>query len=437
MRIGIDARMYSSNFTGIGRYVYELVRNLREIDQKNEYILFLNEPEFREVDLPELDIAILRRAQDDSPSMSKILVNAKHYSWAEQTKFLKILNRAQLDLMHFTHFNAPIFYNRPSVVTIHDLTLSFYPGKKMTKPWHRWGYHFTLNNIVKKARKVIAVSENTKNDLMKLLGAPEEKIAVIYEGGGEEFKVIKDEGRLAAVREKWDLSGDFVLYTGVWRNHKNLTGLVEAFGKLVKRQDVAKNAAKECQGATRVVLTDAEKKAGRPSTGSGRQDLKLVITGREDPAYPEVKKAVRDFGLEKQVVFTGLVSKEELVALYNAAKMYVLPSFYEGFGLSVLEAFACGTPVICSNAACLPEIVGKDEAGETNAFLFNPKKVDELAEKMLELLKDDELAEKLVKRGLERVEDFDFRKMAERSLRIYEGENVQEPNSKFQTSSKF
>lgn len=367
--------MYSTNFTGIGRYVYELTRYLKDLDSKNDYVLFFNEPEFSEVDFA------------DHPRFKKVLVDAKHYSWDEQTKFLKILNEAELDLMHFTHFNAPLFYKGASVVTIHDLTLSFYPGKKMTKPWHRLGYHFTLNNIVKKARRVIAVSKNTKKDLLKLMKVTPGKVAVIYEGVGEEFRVIQGEERLRQIREKWGLPPDFILYTGVWRNHKNLTTLIKAFHHVRRAQP--------------------------------EDPLKLVITGREDPAYPEVKQMVQELNLEGQVVFPGLVPNGDLVLLYNAARMYVLPSFYEGFGLSVLEAFACGTPVICSKAACLPEVVGTDAEGEPNALLFDPENYEECAEQILRLLRNESLQGKLVSRGMARVANFSFQRMAVETLEVY------------------
>src|SRR3989338_7269671 len=128
MRIGIDARMYSTEFTGIGRYVYELVKQLLKEDKKNEYVLFMNKEVYDEFESP-------------GKRVRKVLVNAKHYSLAEQVGYCWTLYRAKLDLMHFTHFNAPIFYRRPSVVTIHDLTLSFFPGKKMNSWFYKKAYN--------------------------------------------------------------------------------------------------------------------------------------------------------------------------------------------------------------------------------------------------------------------------------------------------------
>ncbi len=146
MKIGIDCRIYSSNFTGIGRYTYELVQHFIQLNQKlknpNELILFFNNPEYEN----------FQKHKNDK-NIKKILVNSPHYSFSEQTKFLKILNKQNLDIVHFPHFNVPIFYRKPFIVTIHDLTLTLFNGRKMTKFYHRWAYNLTIKNAVKKAKK--------------------------------------------------------------------------------------------------------------------------------------------------------------------------------------------------------------------------------------------------------------------------------------------
>jgi glycosyltransferase involved in cell wall biosynthesis len=315
-RIGIDCRMYSSQFTGIGRYVFELVENLQKLDQKNEYFLFFNQPEYNNF-------------QASNDNFQKVLVNAKHYSLAEQTKFMSILKQHHLDLMHFTHFNAPIFYRQPSVVTIHDLTLHFFPGKKMTSPLHRLAYGATVRSSVKKAKKIIAVSRATGRDLEEILHVPLSKIQIIYEGVNPDFKPISNQSRLDHTLKKYQVHKPFLLYTGVWRDHKNLTGLLKAFALLRKKHD-----------------------------------FQLVITGRKDSVYAdEIFNEARQLNLmdENQsaqevppVIFPGLVSEDELIDLLNAAHLYVFPSFYEGFGLPPLEAKQCRTPVAASKTSCIP-----------------------------------------------------------------------------------
>jgi len=369
MKIGIDCRMYSSDFTGIGRYVYELTDNLFKIDQKNEYILFFNEPEFSKYELRH-------------PNVKKVLANAPHYSLKEQTKFLQILNHEKLDLMHFTHFNAPLFYRRPSVVTIHDLTLHFYPGKKITSPLHRAGYYRVIKSAVKKAKKIITVSQNTKKDLQVLMKTPSQKIHVIYEGVNEKFKPLTDKSAVDEVTKKYKLDKPYLLYTGVWRSHKNLPNLLKAFHILKNDMDF---------------------------------DGYLVITGRKDPVYEaDVIGQTATLQLEDDVIFTGLVKERELTPLYNGALMYVFPSLYEGFGLPPLEAMQCGVPVVAANASCVPEVCGTD-----NAVFFDPLNPQDMAEKIFDVISQKSLREKLIENGLKRVKQFSWKKMAEQTLEVY------------------
>lgn len=367
--IGIDCRMYSPNFTGIGRYVFELVQNLQKIDQHNHYKLFFNQPEFDYF-------------KPHSPNFEKVLVNARHYSVDEQTAFLKSLNQAKLDLMHFTHFNSPILYAKPSIVTIHDLTLHFFPGKKMTKPWHRLAYRLTINSTVKKAKKIIAVSRSTANDLQTVLKTPLNKVHIIYEGVNPEFQVITDQSRLRTTRQKYQLADRFLLYTGVWRDHKNILGLIEAFRLL--------------------------------QTNPANHDLQLVITGRKDSLYAqEIFAASQDLIDQNKLIFPGLVSDHELIDLMNLASVYVFPSFYEGFGLPPLEAMACGTPVASSNTSCMPEVCGK------NALFFDPYHPSEIAQATQKLLDDGQLRQSLIESGLQHVKKYSWEKMAKETYQLY------------------
>jgi glycosyltransferase involved in cell wall biosynthesis len=369
MKIGIDCRIYSSKFTGIGRYVYELTDRISKLSDDHEYYLFFNKPEFDDYHSP-------------SPRFKKVLADAPIYSLREQTHFNKILKEHKLDLMHFTHFNAPIFYKGTSIVTIHDLTLSFYPGNKKRSIFHRLGYALTLRSAVNKAKKIITISQNSKKDLIELLGTSEDKIEVIYQGVSDEFKKIDDSLRIKKTLEKYGLAGSpFFLYTGVWRSHKNIPNMLKAFKEVLKL--------------------------------SGDK-IKLVITGKEDPYYPEVKDLPRELGIEDSVVFTGLVDENELVDFYNAASIYVFPSFYEGFGLPPLEAMACGTPVAASEASSIPEVCGKG-----NAAFFDPKDYHDMAQVIFALYKDKGMQEELVRKSLIRVGEFSWQTMAELTHNLY------------------
>ncbi len=370
MKIGIDARMYSTEFTGIGRYVYELTRHLAETDTKNEYVLFMNEPEFSMYEPP-------------NKRFSKVLVNARHYSLKEQLSYYWALERAGLDLMHFTHFNAPMLYRRPSIVTIHDLTLSFFPGKKMNSAFYRAAYNLVLKTSVKHAKKVIAVSENTKQDLVDIVHVNPGKVEVIYEGVCEHFGPRADKEKVEDVMRKYGISKEYLLYTGVWRGHKNLVNLIRSFALLRE--------------------------------GPEGFDLSLVITGEEDPYYPEVKRTVSELGLEHHVIYTGMVPEAELVTLYQGATAYVFPSLYEGFGLPPLEAMRCGTPVVASRTSCIPEI-----CGEHNAVYFDPYDPEDMANGIRRVLLDENLRDELRECGLKHSLKFSWEKMAEKTLKVYQ-----------------
>lgn len=368
MRIGIDARFYSSSFTGIGRYVYELVDHLLRIDHENEYVLFFNNPVFEKFMPPRKGI-------------EKMLAESPHYSFHEQWHFWRALLRANLDLMHFTHFNAPVLYRKPSIVTIHDLTLHKYPGNKMKSFWRRWGYEWSIHSITRRAKKIIAVSEHTKSDISKFLGAKKEDIAVIHEGVNPEFRPLSESNVVKDFIKRMGFDKPYILYTGVWRSHKNLVNLIKAFALLHHRYHF---------------------------------NGLLVITGKEDPWYPEVKKTVTEEHLEGEVRFTGLIPEEDLVPLYNGALLYVLPSLYEGFGLPALEAMACGVPVCAARSSSLPEI-----CGEGNAIFFDPYDVYDMAEKIAAVYNNPQIMADLRQKGLHRVKDFSWEKMAKETLKIY------------------
>lgn len=389
LKIGIDARMFSDAFTGIGRYNFELTKRLfkvTEIDgQKLEWVIFLNDPQFAEFEFPS--------------HVKKVRVNAGHYSLAEQTKFLAQLYAANCDLVHFTHFNLPLLYRKPFVVTIHDTTISFYPGKRMKAWWHKLAYKLVIRRAVRASRHIITVSEHTKQDVLKLFSVQSEKISPIHIAPAKEFKPVSEAAQVA-IREKYQLAENFLLYTGNWREHKNLVGLIRAFGTLKQKPE--------------------------------HQALQLVITGKEDPYYPEVKQTIAELGLggknsknsrstlgaekvdlESSVKLVGLVPLEDLVALFNAARVYVCPSFYEGFGLPPLEAMGCGTVVACSNAASLPEVCGNA------AVYFNPHSTEDMTAQIYALLTDPAQQKKLQQLGVQQTKTFSWDRCAKATLEVY------------------
>lgn len=359
--------MYGPGFTGIGRYTYELIRHLALLDTLNEYVIFLRKEAFETFAPP-------------NSRFSKVLVDFPHYSLAEQTSFLKALNRESLDLMHFCHFNAPLFYRKPSVVTIHDLTLSFFPGKKMNSWFRRIAYHLVLKTVTRKAKRIIAVSQHTQKDLGDLFHIPREKVSVIYNGVDPAFGVPSAISR-GSLEKDLGLTKPYFLYTGVWRDHKNIVGLLHAFHGLWRE--------------------------------SGER-YQLAITGRPNPSYPEIQETVKTLGLERDVRLTGLVGEEELKALYQHALAYVFPSFYEGFGFPPLEAMLCGIPVAASNTSSIPEV-----CGEGNALFFNPYNIPEMQQALGRIASDGNLRERLVENGHKHAKQFKWEAMAKAVLDVY------------------
>jgi glycosyltransferase involved in cell wall biosynthesis len=373
IKIGIDARMFSDAFTGIGRYNFELTKRLFTRTEINgvplEWVLFLNEPQFSQFDFP--------------AHVKKVCVNAGHYSLAEQIKFCVLLYKERCDLVHFTHFNLPLLYWRRFVVTIHDTTISFYPGKKMNAWWRKVAYKLVIKHAVKAAKKIITVSAHTKKDVIQLFQTAPAKITPIHIAPSSEFRPLKLE-TIRALKQKYDLKSDFLLYTGNWREHKNLVGLIEAFGAL-KSQEVFK-------------------------------DLVLVITGKEDPHYPEVKATIKRLNLEASIKLVGLVSLEDLMGLFNAATIYVCPSFYEGFGLPPLEAMACETPVAVSNTSSIPEVCGEA------AVYFDPHHIVSMTTAIGDLLSDKDQQADLKRLGLIHAAKFSWDTCADKTFAVYVAE---------------
>lgn len=366
--IGIDARMYGYAQTGIGNYIRYLVESITETDPKNRFVIFLNEEEYDGF-------------QVKNERIKKVKIKAKWYSWREQLIFPYNLYKEKLDLMHFTHFNSPIFYFKKSIVTIHDITPYFFPGHKMKSFIRKAGFKLVFWSSVKKAEKVIAVSNATKKDIVKYFKIKPEKIEVIYEGVDQQFQAMENSPKIENLKQKYQLRKPFLFYTGVWRNHKNLVGLIKAF-KIVKEQY--------------------------------RLDINLVLGGKEDPYYPEVRKTWQEEGLEQEIIPVGFIDQKELPIFYNAAYAFIIPSFYEGFGLIGLEAMNCGTPVISSNSTSLPEILGNA------AIYFDPHQPEDIAEKINLVFQDKILYNELRRKGFEQAKKYSWAQMNKETSELYQ-----------------
>jgi glycosyltransferase involved in cell wall biosynthesis len=264
----------------------------------------------------------------------------------------------------------------PSVVTIHDLGYLHFPGKHSLL--ERIYLDWSTRHSAQTARRVLAVSEATKHDLTALNGIPAEKICVVHSGIDKDIRRVDNPHYIAALRQRLGIPGPFVLHVGRVQARKNLPRLVEAFGKI---RDVLPN-------------------------------LRLVLAGRAHWGHEGVETRIKRLGLTGCVVLPGFVSPEDLSTLYSAASVFAFPSLYEGFGFPVLEAMACGTPVVCSNTSSLPELVGDA------ALMIAPTDVDALAEAIARALTDEPLRQALIARGFDRVKQFTWDAAARATLDV-------------------
>jgi glycosyltransferase involved in cell wall biosynthesis len=299
--------------------------------------------------------------------------------WMHGVLPLKIW-RDRLDVFHATAFNAPLASPCPSVLTILDLCIVKHPE------WfdHRWFYFYTtmmLPVLAPRADRIVTISECSKRELMDHYDLPAEKIAIISPAVDHRvFHATYDPAAIRDMKERFGIYGKYILSVGTLEPRKNLSRLIESFGKLKPQVD----------------------------------DCVLVIAGEKGWQYDQIFRTVQSLGLEDSVRFLGYVPESELPLLYQGAELFVYPSLYEGFGVPLVEAMACGCPVVCSNRSSMPEVVG--EAG----ILVDPEDARILVEAMRRVLSDSVLADALRMRGLERAQRFRWDDSARTLLGLYE-----------------
>jgi glycosyltransferase involved in cell wall biosynthesis len=379
-RIGIDANCLLYDQSGFGRYTSNLIKNILKNDSANEYFLYANfirkssqrkkilsdfiyETKAKNVHLRILSL----------PSQWKEIISGTNFPYS------KIMPDS-LDLYFSPHFaGIPRNGFNKQVVTIHDLVFLKYPEHRGTKLSR---YYLKRTKIaIEKSDKIIAVSLSTKKDLIELLQVPKEKIQVIYEGADDNFRVIAD-ARTTTLRTKKyvDLKTKYILSVGNLEPRKNLSVIIKAFSLLPLNL---------------------------------QQQYKIVFVGGKGWNNQELAQTIDDYNLSGKIIFTGYVPDKDLPYLYNRAAVFIYPSLYEGFGLPVLEAMSCGTPVITSNLSSLPEIVGR--AG----ILVNPKNEQELAGAIKNILERPKMALSMKKKGLLQAKKFSWQKAAKETLKVF------------------
>lgn len=369
MNLCLDARTATSGFPGIGRYVKNLARALPPELHPDEELLLFHDPEQASSWIHDL-------VSDHGCKSS--LVTGSPFSLVQQWRIPRLLRKDGAGLYHSPYYLMPYRPGIPTVLTVYDLIPLHFP--QFVSARARLLFRLVMSLALGAADQVIAISEATRQDLQRAFRLPQEKIQVIPLAAEQNFRP-PTAGEIQRVRSKYNLPEEYVLYLGINKPHKNLAGLVEAWAHLAHQ---------------------------RPPGNE-----KLVIAGAWDPRYPQVKQLATRLNLTQAIIFLGSIPDTDLPALYGAARLFVFPSFYEGFGLPVLEALSCGTPVACSHASSLPEVAGEA------AVYFDPAGSDRIAESLARILKDEALREDLSVRGLEQARKFSWRRTAQRTLQVY------------------
>lgn len=368
MRIGIDARAWQ--WEGIGRYIRSVVPALAAQRRGHQYFVCTGAAEYEAV-AQEL-------AEIPGDVVQVVKVEGSYYSWREQLILPRQLARLRADLWHFTHFNVPVWFRAPYVVTIHDAIRFVFPGEHQQSLHQQVAYEYVFQRAVQRARAIIVVSRATGDDLTAL-PIRVRPMTAIYEGVAERFWEPVLPAARQAVREWLGVTDPYLLFVGVWMNHKNIRRLLEAF-QVVRRQ---------------------------------RARLTLVLAGRPKQGSERVDQMVRQLGLATAVRMPGFVPEPLLPALYAEAAAFVFPSLYEGFGLPVLEAQAVGVPVVASNVTSLPELLGEA------VTYVNPESVLDIARGIERALTNPE-SEFLIHLGQQQARHFSWTETARRHVEVYE-----------------
>ena len=384
MKIAIDARWIFREISGIGNYTRELIRHLALIDKENSYLLLFNNAGLRGRTIKETGL-------DNSPNFTAKILPYGVFSILNQLLLPVALKKERVDIFHSTNYMIPVFAfprrrkgGTGCVVTIHDVIPMIFPkhAPKAKKARLYPVYRRLMIEVGMRANAIIADSRTSKADIIKHLCIPkglENKVKVIYCGVSACFRTKQETTSFSKLgtRNKQQRT---ILYVGRFDPYKNLETLIRAIAIVVKKYSL-------------------------PVT--------LRIAGTRDPRYPEAFQLAERLGISKMLHVTGYLSDDELAAEYRNAGVLVHPSRYEGFGLQILEAMACGLPVICSNAGSLPEVAGNA------AIMVDPDDPENIADKIKEVLRNPDMAGILSRRGIDQAAKFSWEKTAAETLEVY------------------
>jgi glycosyltransferase involved in cell wall biosynthesis len=369
MKIGIDGRAAKwYRGTGIGTYTHQLISSLNSLDKSNKYLLFMPQSCSCDIDY---------RSNFDVKSITE---NNKNSFW-DEVNIPNILQGSDIEIYHVPQNGIGMSKDKrcKTIITLHDIIP--YKMPNTVGPNYLKIFLDQLPKILSNCDGIITVSNYSKNDIIKEFNFPEEKIFVTHLAPEEIYRPLNKEFSKALINKIYSIQGDFILYIGGFSPRKNILGLIDAFSKFLS---------------------------------STKRKISLVIAGNKGLSYNIYLNRVHELHIEDSVIFPGFISMEHLPYLYNAAELFVYPSFYEGFGLPPIEAMACGVPVITSNTTSIPEIVGD------SAILIDPNETDEIYNAILNVIEDETLGKNLIARGLKRSSELTWKDTAAKTIKAYE-----------------
>jgi glycosyltransferase involved in cell wall biosynthesis len=372
MKIGIEAqRLFRKKKHGMDIVALELIRSLAEIDRENQYCIFAKDDE---------DNKII----EESANVQVVKIKGGPYPYWEQVLLPREVKRHGVELLHCTANTAPLTIDIPLVITVHDIIYlekwNFSKGSWYQiagNLYRRWN----VPPAVRKAVKILTVSAFERDRIQEFFLLPEEKIDFLYNGVSDHFRKISDPETLAAIRKKYELPESYIFFLGNTDPKKNVRGVLSALSRLRK---------------------------------AGVLSHKLLMLDIDRTYLSRVATEIGDPEILAFIAFTGYVSNEELPAIYSMASVFLYPSLRESFGIPILEAMACETPVITSQTSSMPEVAG------SAALLVDPNSPESIAEAIQKLLNDEKLCDDLRQKGLSRSREFSWKENAMKTLAVYQ-----------------
>ena len=365
-RFGHNKETGLPNRVGSGEFCFQLLSKLSKIDTSNEYSVFL--PVEPSSDMP----------KEKEKWKYVVFHSKKLWTLLDLSKKLK---NYKLDVFFSPTHYLPLYTSSPSVISILDVSYLYFPNlfkKKDLYQLRLWGGY-----SIKKAKKIITISNSSKNDIIKMYKVNPDKVSVVYPGIKQDLGLKIKDLSMNDLSKKYGIKGDYILFVGTLQPRKNIVKLIEAFS-LIRNH--------------------------KSSIG----DLSLVIVGKKGWQFEDILNAPKKYNVEDRVKFLDSVSDENLPSLYKNAFCFCLPSLYEGFGLPILEAMQYGCPVATSSVSSLPE------AGGDAAVYFDPENVEDIKKSLESIIQSSELRDKLIKKGYEQVKKFSWEKTARETLKVLE-----------------